>query len=57
MFFARCARRTSGINVFAETSHSNLLLSIEELERPDFEGAEYVLTPPLAAPSVSAQAF
>jgi dihydropyrimidinase len=29
-----------------QTCHSNLLLSIEGLESPDFEGAKYVLTPP-----------
>ncbi len=32
---------------FAETCPQYLLLSIEELERPNFEGAKYVFTPPL----------
>ena len=39
--------RDRGVPVFAETCPQYLLLSIEELERPDFEGAKYVLTPPL----------
>ena len=39
--------RDRGIPVFAETCPQYLLLSIEELERPDFEGAKFVFTPPL----------
>jgi dihydropyrimidinase len=39
--------RDRGVPVFAETCPQYLLLSIEDLERPDFEGAKYVLTPPL----------
>jgi len=39
--------RDRGIPVFAETCPQYLLLSIEELERPNFEGAKYVFTPPL----------
>ena len=39
--------RDRGVPVFAETCPQYLLLSIEELERPDFEGAKYVFTPPL----------
>ena len=39
--------RDRGLPVFAETCPQYLLLSIEELERPNFEGAKYVLTPPL----------
>jgi len=39
--------RARSIPVFAETCPHYLLLSIEELERPNFEGAKYVLTPPL----------
>src|SRR5206468_4220778 len=35
------------VPVFAETCPQYLLLSIEELERPNFEGAKYVFTPPL----------
>lgn len=42
----RQARRR-GVRVFAETCPHYLLLSIEELERPGFEGAKFVLTPPL----------
>jgi dihydropyrimidinase len=36
-----------GIEVFAETCPQYLFLSIEDLEKPYFEGAKYVLTPPL----------
>ena len=39
--------RRRGVPVFAETCPQYLLLSTEDLERPDFEGAKYVLTPPL----------
>src|ERR1700676_1259646 len=39
--------RDRGVPVFAETCPQYLLLSIEELERPNFEGAKYVFTPPL----------
>ncbi len=39
--------RERGAPVFAETCPQYLLLSIADLERPDFEGAKYVLTPPL----------
>jgi dihydropyrimidinase len=39
--------RDRGLPVFAETCPQYLLLSIEDLERPGFEGAKYVFTPPL----------
>ncbi len=39
--------RGRGVPVFAETCPQYLLLSVEELARPDFEGAKYVFTPPL----------
>ena len=39
--------RARGVPVFGETCPQYLLLSVEELERPDFEGAKYVFTPPL----------
>ncbi len=39
--------RDKGIPVFAETCPQYLLLSIEDMDRPDFEGAKYVFTPPL----------
>ena len=39
--------RDRGIPVFAETCPQYLLLSVEDLGRPDFEGAKFVLTPPL----------
>ena len=39
--------RDRGVPVFAETCPQYLLLSIEDLDRPNFEGAKYVLTPPL----------
>src|ERR1700704_4844820 len=39
--------RDRGLPIFAETCPQYLLLSIEELARPGFEGAKYVFTPPL----------
>src|ERR1017187_5972359 len=39
--------RDRGLPAFAETCPQYLLLSIEDLERPNFEGAKYVFTPPL----------
>jgi dihydropyrimidinase len=41
------AARDRGLPAFAETCPQYLLLSIEEMERPNFEGAKYVFTPPL----------
>ena len=39
--------RDRGVPAFAETCPQYLLLSIDELARPNFEGAKYVFTPPL----------
>src|SRR5216683_6013080 len=39
--------RDRGLPAFAETCPQYLLLSIEELARPNFDGAKYVFTPPL----------
>jgi dihydropyrimidinase len=39
--------RDRGVPAFAETCPQYLLLSIDELARPGFEGAKYVFTPPL----------
>ena len=39
--------RDRGVPAFAETCPQYLLLSIEEMERRNFEGAKYVFTPPL----------
>jgi dihydropyrimidinase len=39
--------RDRGLPAFAETCPQYLLLSIDELARPGFEGAKYVFTPPL----------
>src|SRR5258708_2542782 len=39
--------RDRGLPAFAETCPQYLLLSVEELNRPNFEGAKYVFTPPL----------
>ena len=39
--------RSRGVPAFAETCPQYLLLTIDELKRPDFEGAKYVFTPPL----------
>jgi dihydropyrimidinase len=41
------AARDTGQNVFAETCPQYLYLSIEDLARPNFEGAKYVASPPL----------
>jgi len=39
--------RQKGTAVFGETCPQYLLLTQEDLKRPDFEGAKFVLTPPL----------
>src|SRR5580704_13599332 len=39
--------RDRGVPIFAETCPQYLLLSIDDLARPNFEGAKYVFTPPL----------
>ncbi|RZS43650.1 dihydropyrimidinase [Herbihabitans rhizosphaerae] len=39
--------RDAGQNVFAETCPQYLYLSIEDLAKPEFEGAKYVASPPL----------
>jgi dihydropyrimidinase len=39
--------RDRGLPAFAETCPQYLLLSIEDMDRPNFEGAKYVFTPPL----------
>ncbi|MFE9203542.1 dihydropyrimidinase [Micromonospora sp. NPDC006431] len=39
--------RDTGQNVFAETCPQYLFLSLDDLARPDFEGAKYVASPPL----------
>jgi len=39
--------RDKGLLAYAETCPQYLLLSIEDLDRPGFEGAKYVFTPPL----------
>src|ERR1700733_1591206 len=41
------AARDRGVPIFAETCPQYLLLSIDELKRPNFEGAKSVFTPPL----------
>jgi dihydropyrimidinase len=42
----RIARR-QGITIYGETCPQYLLLTSRELERPDFEGAKFVCSPPL----------
>src|SRR5215469_13313996 len=42
--------RDEGRNVFAETCPQYLYLSLQDLGRPDFEGAKYVCSPPLRTP-------
>ena len=44
---AVAAARDTGQNVFAETCPQYLFLSLEDLAKPDFEGAKYVASPPL----------
>ena len=44
---AVAAARDLGQNVFAETCPQYLYLSIEDLAKPNFEGAKYVASPPL----------
>ena len=39
--------RDKGLMTFAETCPQYLFLSIEDMDRPNFEGAKYVFTPPL----------
>jgi dihydropyrimidinase len=39
--------RDRGLPIFAETCPQYLLLNIEEMQRPGFESAKYVFTPPL----------
>ena len=39
--------RMRGLPVHAETCPQYLYLSYEDYERPDFEGAKYVMSPPL----------
>src|SRR6185437_10182981 len=41
--------RDTGQNVFAETCPQYLYLSLDDLARPDFEGAKFVASPPLRA--------
>src|SRR6202171_4438119 len=41
------AARDRGLPIFAETCPQYLLLNIEEMQRPGFESAKYVFTPPL----------
>jgi dihydropyrimidinase len=42
-----CAARARGSRVFAETCPQYLLLGAADLDRPGFEGAKYVCSPPL----------
>jgi dihydropyrimidinase len=44
---AVAAARTQGRNVFAETCPQYLFLSHEDMEKPNFEGAKYVCSPPI----------
>ena len=41
------AARDRGVPAFAETCPQYLLLNIDEMQRPGFESAKYVFTPPL----------
>jgi dihydropyrimidinase len=46
--------RDAGQNVFAETCPQYLYLTLEDLARPDFEGAKFVASPPLRTPDHAA---
>jgi dihydropyrimidinase len=46
--------RDTGQNVFAETCPQYLYLSLDDLGRPDFEGAKFVCSPPLRTAEHSA---
>jgi dihydropyrimidinase len=52
---AVAAARDTGQNVFAETCPQYLFLSLDDLDRPDFEGAKYVASPPLRPRSHQAE--
>lgn len=41
------AAKAKGLPIFAETCPHYLLLTIEELKKPNFEGGKYVCSPPL----------
>jgi dihydropyrimidinase len=47
---AVAAARDAGQNVFAETCPQYLYLTLEDLARPNFEGAKFVASPPLRTP-------
>ena len=51
---AVAAARDAGQNVFAETCPQYLYLSLDDLARPDFEGAKFVASPPLRTPDHAA---
>jgi dihydropyrimidinase len=46
--------RDHGQNVFAETCPQYLYLALDDLAKPDFEGAKYVCSPPLRTPDHAA---
>ena len=46
--------RDRGVNVFAETCPQYLLLDDERYKEPDFNGAKYVMSPPLRTPESNA---
>jgi dihydropyrimidinase len=46
--------RDNGQNVFAETCPQYLYLTLDDLAKPDFEGAKFVASPPLRTPGHAA---
>jgi len=48
---AVASARDAGQNVFAETCPQYLYLTLDDLARPDFEGAKFVASPPLRTSS------
>ena len=51
---AVAAARDAGQNVFAETCPQYLYLTLQDLARPNFEGAKFVASPPLRTPDHAA---
>jgi dihydropyrimidinase len=46
-----CQARREGLKVFAETCPQYLFLTADDLDRPGFEGAKWICSPPLRRPS------
>jgi len=49
------AARDRGVSVFAETCPQYLFLSLDNYKEPDFQGAKYVMSPPLREKETAAE--